>query len=189
MNTYSEDLSLEQLTLKVDGLLREKGILGNQSDHRISSTPDQRTIRYYTSLGLLQRPRAVGREARYGEIQVQQLLAIKALQAAGMPLAEIQKRIYGRSSKELEAIVDAVEKMLYRSESEAPEDVSVLRWQEVTLVPGLKLMVEEQFSLDIDAGELEKKFRAALAALLSGSRKGERRYDHGGKHIEQDPHS
>ncbi len=104
-----------------------------------------------------------------------------------MPLSEIQKRIYGRSDRELEAIVDAVENM--RRKDGAPEDSAVLHWREVTLVPGLKLMVEDNFSLPCDPQELEKKIRAALAALLSGSRKGERRHNHGGKDVEQDPHS
>jgi DNA-binding transcriptional MerR regulator len=181
MNTHLQNLSLDQLTREVDRLLREKGVVGNQSDHRISSIPDQRTIRYYTTLGLLQRPRTAGREARYGEIQVQQLLAIKALQAIGLPLAEIQKRIYSRSEKELGAIVDAVQKMLQKNAEEAPGDSAVLRLKEVTIVPGLKLVMEENVSLHCDAQELEKRIRAALAVLTKGSQKNEGGYNHGGK--------
>ncbi len=63
---------------------------------RIRDVPDCRTIRYYTTLGLLDRPAAMrGRTALYGPRHLMQLVAIKRLQAEGQSLAEVQQRLLG----------------------------------------------------------------------------------------------
>jgi hypothetical protein len=53
--------------------------------------PDERSIRYYTTLGLLDRPALRGRTAYYGARHLAQLVAIKKMQADGATLAEIQE--------------------------------------------------------------------------------------------------
>jgi DNA-binding transcriptional MerR regulator len=63
---------------------------------RVRAVPDQRTIRYYTTLGLLDRPAAMqGRTAFYGRRHLLQLVAIKRLQARGLSLAELQQQLLG----------------------------------------------------------------------------------------------
>src|SRR5829696_5085198 len=58
---------------------------------QVRAIPDERSIRYYTSLGLVDRPSAMrGRTALYGRRHLAQLVAIKRMQALGKPLAEIQ---------------------------------------------------------------------------------------------------
>lgn len=58
---------------------------------QIRAVPDERTIRYYGTLGLLDRPAAMrGRTALYGRRHLAQVVAIKRLQAIGRTLAEIQ---------------------------------------------------------------------------------------------------
>ncbi|MCB9559264.1 MAG: MerR family transcriptional regulator [Kofleriaceae bacterium] len=58
---------------------------------QVRPIPDQRSIRYYTTLGLIDRPAAMrGRTALYGHRHLAQLVAIKRLQAAGRSLADIQ---------------------------------------------------------------------------------------------------
>lgn len=175
MNSHHDNLTLEELSREVERLLRTKGIRGDRADHRVSSIPDARTIRYYTTLGILDRPRAAGREARYNARHLLQILVIKALQVMGMPLTEIQTRIYGRSDEELQAIINAVEKVQPREEV----DVRVVKWHEVVLQPGLKLMVEEDWSGDIDPGTLEKRIYAAVAAVKSLSKSSERSKNNG----------
>src|SRR5437762_5194630 len=101
-------LSLPELSSEVATALSRLGLLGAAPDARVSAAPDARTVRYYTTLGLLDRPRIEGRQARYGERHLLQLLAIKALQAVDLPLAEIQQRLYGRSDAELKALVDSL---------------------------------------------------------------------------------
>jgi DNA-binding transcriptional MerR regulator len=63
---------------------------------RAREFPDLRTIRYYTTLGLLARPAGFrGRTALYGPLHLLQLVAIKRLQAQGRSLAEIQLQLVG----------------------------------------------------------------------------------------------
>ncbi len=58
---------------------------------QVRAVPDDRTIRYYATLGLLDRPLAMrGRTALYGRRHLAQVVAIKRLQSTGRSLAEIQ---------------------------------------------------------------------------------------------------
>jgi hypothetical protein len=66
------------------------------TSNRVRSVPDQRTIRYYTMLGLIDRPAEMqGRTALYGRRHLLQLVAIKRLQARGLSLSAIQQRLLG----------------------------------------------------------------------------------------------
>src|SRR3954467_12760954 len=100
-------MTLDELSERVAAELAGRGMLGAAPDARVSAAPDARTVRYYATLGLLDRPRIEGRQARDGERHLLQLLAIKALQAVELPLAEIQQRLYARSDAELKALVEA----------------------------------------------------------------------------------
>src|SRR5436190_12069671 len=72
---------------------------------RVREVPDRRTIRYYTTLGLIDRPAEMrGRTALYGRRHLLQLVAIKRLQARGDSLAQLQKRLLGCTNAQLEAI-------------------------------------------------------------------------------------
>ena len=58
---------------------------------QVRAVPDDRTVRYYAALGLLDRPSAMrGRTAIYGRRHLAQVIAIKRLQSAGHSLADIQ---------------------------------------------------------------------------------------------------
>ncbi len=77
------------------------------SDQRIQAVPDGRTLRFYQSTGLLDRPsRYDGRTARYGRRHLLQLLAIRAQQSAGQSLAQIQASLAGATDDELAERVD-----------------------------------------------------------------------------------
>lgn len=72
---------------------------------RVRDRPDPRTIRYYTTLGLLDRPAAFrGRTALYGRRHLLQLVAIKRLQAEGLSLRTVQERMLGLSDRRLEEL-------------------------------------------------------------------------------------
>jgi DNA-binding transcriptional MerR regulator len=78
-----------------------------QPSGRVRDVPDRRTIRYYTTLGLLDRPAEMrGRTALYGRRHLLQLVAIKRLQARGLSLAEIQKRLLGLPKSRLESLAE-----------------------------------------------------------------------------------
>lgn len=73
-----------------------------QANGQVRDVPDRRTIRYYTTLGLIDRPAEMrGRTALYGRRHLLQLVAIKRLQAAGRSLAEIQQRLLGLANAAL----------------------------------------------------------------------------------------
>lgn len=155
--------TLDELCLEVERCLEHYGFRERVIDHRISAAPDARTVRYYTSLGLVDRPRIVSRHARYGPRNLVQLLAVKALQVQDLALADIQQRLFGRSEAELLAIVEAAAAALQPA---APAFHAVV-WREITIEPGLKLLVEESWRPTQEPSRLEARIIAALAALHS----------------------
>jgi DNA-binding transcriptional MerR regulator len=73
-----------------------------QSSGRVRDVPDRRAIRYYTTLGLVDRPVAMrGRTALYGPRHLLQLVAIKRLQADGLTLAQVQAELAGAGDTRL----------------------------------------------------------------------------------------
>jgi DNA-binding transcriptional MerR regulator len=162
---YAVMLTLDDLSSEVTRALAAFGLLGAAPDARVSAAPDARTVRYYTTLGLLDRPSIENRQARYSERHLLQLLAIKALQAFDLPLAEIQQRLYGRSDAELKQLIEVL-----AAESRAqqtPAQLPALVLREVVLEPGLRLVAEEGW-VPRDEAALEQKIRAALSALRKG---------------------
>src|SRR5580765_2770483 len=74
-----------------------------QQNGSVREIPDLRSIRYYTTLGLLDRPAELrGRTALYGRRHLLQLVAIKKLQARGLSLAEVQRALVGQPDAALE---------------------------------------------------------------------------------------
>ena len=75
------------------------------SNGQVRAVPDLRTIRYYTTIGLLDRPAAMrGRTALYGPRHLLQLVAVKRLQAEGRSLSEVQAELTGLDDRGLAAI-------------------------------------------------------------------------------------
>ena len=74
---------------------------------RVRDVPDQRTIRYYTTLGLIDRAAEMrGRTAFYGRRHLLQLVAIKKLQAKGQTLAEVQRCLTGQTERALARLAE-----------------------------------------------------------------------------------
>lgn len=95
--------TIDQLAERVDAAL-SVGYPG-QTSGRVRQVPDRRAIRYYTTLGLLDRPAAMrGRVAVYGQRHLLQLVAIKRLQAEGLSLAEVQARLAGATDARLREV-------------------------------------------------------------------------------------
>jgi DNA-binding transcriptional MerR regulator len=94
---------------------------------RIRAVPDTRTIRYYTTLGLIDRPAEMrGRTAFYEAKHVMQLVAIKRLQGADQTLSDVQDRLVGITVKQLKKLADlpegfweTAERYLARSQKKA----------------------------------------------------------------------
>ncbi len=78
---------------------------------RVRAVPDARTIRYYTTLGLVDRPALQGRTALYGEKHLLQLVAIKRLQAEeGLSLSQVQERLTGLPEGRLRELARVAER-------------------------------------------------------------------------------
>ena len=100
--------TLEQLSERVADLLAED--YNGQQSGRVRELPNGRTIRWYTTIGLVDRPLATrGRVALYGERHVLQLAAIKKLQAQGLALAEVQEQLLGVTDARLAEVADVAE--------------------------------------------------------------------------------
>lgn len=76
-----------------------------QANGRVRDVPNERLIRWYVTVGLLDPPLSRrGRVARYGERHLLQLVAVKRRQAEGRSLAEIQEELTGATNEALAAI-------------------------------------------------------------------------------------
>ncbi|RKT55294.1 MerR family transcriptional regulator [Saccharothrix australiensis] len=92
--------TIEQLPERVAALLA--GNYDGQRSGRVRELPNGRAIRWYTTIGLVDRPTASrGRTALYGRRQLLQIVAVKRLQAAGHSLAEVQALLVGASDARL----------------------------------------------------------------------------------------
>lgn len=160
--------TLDELLAEVGQLVTSLGLLGVQKDNRVSNLPDVRTVRYYTSLGLVDRPQIVGRQGIYGRRHILQLLAIKALQTLSLPLQEIQAKLYGLSDSELEGLTAAIAGQR-KAQSDELQSRPVL-WRELVVAPGLKLMVEDGWSPESDTEAILNMMRAALHLIIKDKR-------------------
>ena len=94
------ELTLTELVEGLPGLLAS-GYDGARSG-RIRDLPDARTVRWYQTLGMVDRPAAFrGRTALFGRHHLLQLAAIKKLQSSGFPLSDIQRGLAGKNDVEL----------------------------------------------------------------------------------------
>jgi len=76
-----------------------------QVNGRVRAVPDRRAIRWYSTIGLVDRPAEMrGRTALYGRRHLLQLVAIKRLQSRGRTLAEIQAELSGATDRTLRSI-------------------------------------------------------------------------------------
>ena len=88
-------------------------------DGRIRDVPDRRAIRWYTTIGLVDRPLGMrGRTAPYGPRHLQQLVAIKRRQAVGRSLSQIHGELNWVSDEALAELSRVPERLL---EADGPE--------------------------------------------------------------------
>ena len=97
----NETLSAQQLAEVVNQWCADHQVFpaNGQAGEQISV----RNIRYYRTLGLLDPPQVGGGQG-FGEKHRLQLVAIRMLQARGLPLSRIQQLLFGRSLDELKQI-------------------------------------------------------------------------------------
>jgi DNA-binding transcriptional MerR regulator len=110
--------TLPELSARIALALSQASL--SQDSGRIRDIPNARTIRYYTTIGLLDRPLAFdGRTALYGPRHLLQLIAIKRLQSQNQTLEEIQHRLLALSDDALSQIANIPKHILL---SDIPSD-------------------------------------------------------------------
>src|SRR4029077_9053917 len=88
--------TIDELSAAVSAALAQG--YGGPPNGRVRDVPDRRTIRYYTTLGLIDRPAEMrGRTALYGRRHLLQLVAIKKLQSRGQSLTDVQRTLAGQT--------------------------------------------------------------------------------------------
>jgi DNA-binding transcriptional MerR regulator len=72
----------------------------------VTSVPDERTIRYYLSEGLIQSPgEKQGTASVFGYLNLLQLVAVKKLQAEHLPIRKIRELVADKTESELETLL------------------------------------------------------------------------------------
>jgi DNA-binding transcriptional MerR regulator len=95
---------------------------------RVRDVPDLRAIRYYTTIGLIDRPAELrGRTAYYGGRHLCQLVAIKRLQSQGLSLAQVQERLLNLGDRELEKLANVPTHLETASSDHLPRQSTLQR--------------------------------------------------------------
>ncbi|MGQ9688559.1 MAG: MerR family transcriptional regulator [Desulfobaccales bacterium] len=98
------DIRLDELVDIANHLIRL--VVPEQPSDRVAETLNERTLRFYITEGLIDRP--LGKEgtaALYGYRHLLQALIVKALQGAYLPIKRIKEILAGKNDRELEAIL------------------------------------------------------------------------------------
>lgn|GEM_PF-1592762 len=108
--TDRADLSLDELVDAAESLLL--AVAPVQQRYKVTAKPDVRTIRYYTSQGLLPKPLSYdGGRARYGLVHLLRLLFIKKRQAEHHTLKRIKTELAETTDADLRAELVDVERV------------------------------------------------------------------------------
>jgi len=154
-------------------ILAELGL--EQERGTVTSVPDERTIRYYMTEGLIQTPgERQGTASVFNYLNLLQLLTVKKLQAEHLPIRKIRELVAGKSEPELELMLGVrgatgkkteakqyLETLLASAPSKPPSqslrqsaaatppaDASAQShsWQRVEIEPGLELHVRSDYA-------------------------------------------
>lgn len=192
MNGAETLWTLDELTAQVAVVLGGSG--PRQENGRVRDVPDGRTIRFYTTKGLLAPPtRFRGRVALYEPRHLWQIVVIKRLQARGMSLVEVQQRLLNLTDEQLREIADipnleapastststsnqvdepeeAFWKATPRSKGSLVREESARSLTAIPLTTGVTLLAENLAPLDEHDIEAIQASAAPLLKLLSSRR-------------------
>ncbi len=175
-NYRDHELTLDALAGAASRLLRRLDL--RAGDGRVADRLDARGIRYYQTLGVVDKPlRYDGRRAVYGYRHLLQLLAVRKLQQEGHPLQVIQQALAGRSTETLEQALTAAAEAHTTGQSAAPitevrlrdvrtddkEMVGTQRLVAAHVAPGVIVTVDPTVVADPDG--LIGKVKEVLARL------------------------
>jgi DNA-binding transcriptional MerR regulator len=131
-------------------------------DERVSALPDERTVRYYQTSGLVDRPlRYDGRTAVYGYRHLLQVVTVKLLQAQGQTLAQVQRSLAGLSTAALEGAVSPS----LGAPVPAPPPAGPRSLIATEVAPGVTILIDPA-----EAGNPDSILEKILKALSGGLR-------------------
>jgi DNA-binding transcriptional MerR regulator len=84
-------------------------VVPKQTKYRVTEVPTERTIRFYTAKGLVDKP--IGRDgvtSLYGYRHLLQVLAVKYLQSHYLPLVKIRSLVENTGNRDLELIIPEI---------------------------------------------------------------------------------
>lgn len=97
-------IGVVELANQAAGILAELGT--TQDRGSVSDKPDERTLRYYLSEGLLSpATEKQGTASVFGHLHLLQLLVVKKLQSEHLPIRKIKELVQGRTERELERLL------------------------------------------------------------------------------------
>jgi DNA-binding transcriptional MerR regulator len=133
------EFSLDELVRTASRLVTSASV--TQPDARVADLPDARGVRYYQTLGVVDKPlRYEGRQAVYGYRHLLQIVAVKRLQAQGHSLSQIQQALLGMTNGRIEeAVLAAAEPSAPRG-SEHPVE-STPEWRAEQVAPGVVVLL------------------------------------------------
>lgn len=147
---------LEGVCLQAADVLAVTG--AGASDARVRDVPDARTVRYYQSIGLLDRPvRYDGRKAIYAYRHLLQMVCVKLLQAQGLSLAQVQQALAVATTAQLErAVAEALAGRAPAAPTPMPTPPTpptqpAAPWQTRELAPGVLVTIDLQRHPDPEA--------------------------------------
>lgn len=116
--------TLDELVRRIAAALAGPAYPGSPNG-RVRDVPDRRAVRWYVTIGLVDRPAAMqGRTALYGTRHLLQIVAIKRRQAEGRSLAEIQAELAGATDRTLRRVA-AVPDALLAEDSKSPSEDAI----------------------------------------------------------------
>lgn len=153
----SDSFSIEELAARVNDWCDEHRVepVSGQTGERLT----ERNVRYYRTLGLVDAP-VSGGGSGYGEKHLLQLMAIRLLQAQGLPLNRIRDLLFGRSVEELRDVERRGLSELGETRQPSFRPVANESW---TMTP-----IDEDFLLVSRRGRgISEEVRARLLAVLN----------------------
>lgn len=166
--------SIDELAERAAAALGSAGV--RAPNGRVTAVPDRRVIRWYATIGLLDRPlRTRGRTAQYGERHLLQLVAVKRRQAEGRSLTEIQAELTGATDATLRRVAGLPEvpdgspaqhppRPRFWAEPPAPARIAPQPIYPLVLLPGATLVLSTQPRPD-DLAAIEEAARPLLDLL------------------------
>lgn len=102
-------------------------IVQKQTKYRVTTIPTERTVRFYTANGLVDKPTSLeGGRGRYGYRHLLQILAVKYLQSQYLPLVKVRSLLEKADNRQLELLIPAIAPVTGAHRGLAREDLVVL---------------------------------------------------------------